>query len=64
MRVSPGVSPGDFSAQLDERMDFAPPFIKIFVRNGVSLKPRFRETELSDAELVVLSAYPTRSNKP
>jgi hypothetical protein len=39
MRVSPGVSPGDLAAQMDERTDSTPPFIKIFVRNGVSVMP-------------------------
>jgi hypothetical protein len=41
-----------------------PQVIKIFVRNGVSVMPRFRKTELSDGDLEVLTAYLTRSNKP
>jgi len=51
-------------AMLEERTDLTPQFIKIFVRNGVSVMPRFRKTELSDADLEALSAYLTRNNKP
>jgi mono/diheme cytochrome c family protein len=51
-------------ALLEERTDLTPQFIKIFVRNGVSVMPRFRKTELSDADLEALSAYLTRDNKP
>ena len=51
-------------ALLEERTDLAPQFIKLFVRNGVSVMPRFRKTELSDEDLEVLTAYLTRSNKP
>ncbi len=55
---------GTKPAQLEERTDLTPQFIKIFVRNGVSVMPRFRKTELSDADLEALSAYLTRNNKP
>ena len=55
---------GERPAMLEERTDLTAPFIKIFVRNGVSVMPRFRKTELSDAELDALSAYLTRNNKP
>lgn len=51
-------------AMLEERTDMTPQFIKVFVRNGVSVMPRFRKTELSDTELEALSAYLTRDNKP
>jgi (+)-pinoresinol hydroxylase len=51
-------------AMLEERTDMTPQFIKVFVRNGVSVMPRFRKTELSDADLEALSAYLTRNNKP
>jgi mono/diheme cytochrome c family protein len=51
-------------AMLEERTDLTPQFIKIFVRNGVSVMPRFRKTELSDADMEALSAYLTRNNKP
>jgi (+)-pinoresinol hydroxylase len=51
-------------ATLEERTDLTPQFVKIYVRNGVSVMPRFRKTELSDADLEALSAYLTRNNKP
>ncbi len=51
-------------AMLEERADLTPQFVKIYVRNGVSVMPRFRKTELSDADLEALSAYLTRNNKP
>ena len=50
-------------ARLEERTDLTPEFIKTFVRNGVSVMPFFRKTELSDADLEALSAYLTRNNK-
>jgi mono/diheme cytochrome c family protein len=50
-------------APLEERTDLTPEFIKTFVRNGVSVMPFFRKTELSDADLEALSAYLTRNNK-
>jgi mono/diheme cytochrome c family protein len=55
---------GEKPALLEDRRDLTAPFIKIFVRNGVSVMPRFRKTELSDADLDALSAYLTRNNKP
>ena len=51
---------GTKPALLEERKDLTPQFIKIFVRNGVSVMPRFRKTELSEADLEALSAYLTR----
>jgi (+)-pinoresinol hydroxylase len=51
-------------AMLEERTDLTPQFIKVFVRNGISVMPRFRKTELSDADLDALSAYLIRNNKP
>lgn len=50
-------------ALLEERTDLTPEFIKTFVRNGVSVMPFFRKTELSDVDLEALSAYLTRNNK-
>jgi len=55
---------GTKPALLEERTDLTPQFIKIFVRNGVSVMPRFRKTELGDEDLEALSAYLTRDNKP
>jgi len=55
---------GTKPALLEERKDLTPQVIKIFARNGVSVMPRFRKTELSDGDLEALSAYLTRDNKP
>jgi mono/diheme cytochrome c family protein len=48
-----GVKP----ALLEQRTDLVPELTKSFVRNGVSVMPFFRKTEISDAELDALAAY-------
>jgi (+)-pinoresinol hydroxylase len=48
-----GVKP----ALLEERTDLVPDLTRNFVRNGVSVMPFFRKTEISDAELDALAAY-------
>ncbi|MCP5144551.1 MAG: cytochrome c [Gammaproteobacteria bacterium] len=44
-------------ALLERRTDLAPAITGQFVRNGVSIMPFFRKTEISDAELAALAAY-------
>jgi mono/diheme cytochrome c family protein len=44
-------------ALLEERTDLVPALTKTFVRNGVSVMPFFRKTEISDAELDALAEY-------
>jgi mono/diheme cytochrome c family protein len=44
-------------ALLEQRTDLVPELTKSFVRNGVSVMPFFRKTEISDAELEALAAY-------
>jgi (+)-pinoresinol hydroxylase len=44
-------------ALLEQRTDLVPQLTKTFVRNGVSVMPFFRKTEISDAELEALAAY-------
>jgi mono/diheme cytochrome c family protein len=44
-------------ALLEQRADLAPDVTKTFVRNGVSIMPFFRKTEISDAELDALAKY-------
>ena len=51
---------GSKPAVLEERMDLTPAMVKGFVRNGVYVMPRFRKTEISDAELDAVAAYLTR----
>ena len=54
---------GQTPAVLEERTDLAPVMIKQFVRHGVLFMPRFRKTEISDADLDAITAYLTRNNK-
>ena len=44
-------------AALEDRKDLSPEIVAYFVRNGVSLMPFFRKTEVSDRDLRDLSAY-------
>lgn len=53
---------GKVPAVLDERTDLTPALVDYFVRNGVSLMPFFRKTEITDAELAALGAYLSRLN--
>jgi len=50
-------------ALLDQRTDLTPQLIKTYVRNGISIMPIFRKTEISDADLDAIAAYLTRNNK-
>lgn len=45
---------------LAERVDLTPAAIKSAVRQGASVMPFFRKTEISDVELVALTDYLTR----
>ena len=49
------------SPALEEWTDLPPAVTKLFVRNGVSIMPFFRKTEISDAELDNLAAYLARN---
>jgi mono/diheme cytochrome c family protein len=48
-----GLKPG----ALEQRTDLTPAVTAAFVRNGVSIMPFFRKTEISDADLDALGAY-------
>ncbi len=50
-------------ALLDQRTDLTPELIKTYVRNGISVMPFFRKTEISDADLDLIALYLTRNNK-
>lgn len=52
-----GAKPG----ALEQRNDLTPETVKSIVRNGVSVMPFFRKTEISDAELEALAAYLVRN---
>jgi mono/diheme cytochrome c family protein len=51
---------GEPPAALADRTDLTPGAIRFFVRNGVSIMPFFRQTEISDESLELLVAYLTR----
>lgn len=52
----------DLPAVLEQRTDLTPDVISYFVRNGVSIMPTFRKTEITDAELAALTKYLTQNN--
>lgn len=54
---------GDPPALLEERSDLTPETIQVFVRNGISVMPFFRKTEISDEELAAISAYLSQPRK-
>ena len=51
---------GEIPAELDKRTDLSPEVVKYFVRNGISIMPFFRKTEISDPDLDALAAYLAR----
>ena len=55
---------GAVPALLDQRTDLTQALIKTYVRNGISIMPIFRKTEISEADLDAIAAYLTRNNKP
>ncbi|HUI82550.1 MAG TPA: cytochrome c [Bryobacteraceae bacterium] len=50
-------------AVLEERTDLTSEQIKNAVRNGVYVMPRFRKTEISNADLDAIVAYLTRAGR-
>jgi mono/diheme cytochrome c family protein len=54
---------GALPAVLTDRTDLSPVLVKAVVRNGISFMPRFRKTEISDADLDALSRYLSSPNK-
>lgn len=48
---------------LHERTDLTPEFVKLFVRQGITIMPFFRTTEISDKQLDEIAAYLTRNSK-
>lgn len=47
---------------LTKRTDLTPAFVKAMVRRGYGVMPRFRKTEVSDADLAAVAAYLSRNN--
>lgn len=55
---------GAIPGELEKRGDSLPPaLIKVMVRQGVSVMPSFRKTEVSDAELEAIVLYLKRSGR-
>ena len=50
---------GALPADLEQRDNLPPEFVKLVVRRGMSFMPTFRKTEISDAELALVAAYLT-----
>lgn len=48
---------GMFPAVLEDRTNLTPDFVELFVRNGISIMPFFRKTEINDEELAAIGAY-------
>jgi (+)-pinoresinol hydroxylase len=44
-------------AVLEQRTDLTPKMIETAVRNGRNFMPRFRKTEISNADLAAITAY-------
>ena len=53
---------GDPSGALQLRTDLDPDAIHYFIRNGQSIMPFFRRTELTDSDIGDISAYLMRNN--
>jgi (+)-pinoresinol hydroxylase len=53
---------GALPALLTERTDMSPDLVKTYVRQGITVMPFFRKTEIDDAELDAIAAYLTRNN--
>lgn len=53
---------GALPGALEQRTDLSPEIVRAFVRNGISVMPFFRKTEISDAELDALGAYLSRND--
>jgi mono/diheme cytochrome c family protein len=51
---------GTVPAMLEDRKDLSPDLIRVVVRNGITVMPQFRKTELSDGQLEAIVAYLTR----
>ena len=48
---------GKLPALLEQRTDLTPDVVRHTVRSGVAMMPRFRKTELSDAQVEAIARY-------
>lgn len=54
----------DLPAALEKREDLTPEAVAMFVRQGVSIMPPFRKTEITDSQLASLGAYLSHQPDP
>lgn len=54
---------GSLPAALEDRTDLTPEMIRYFVRNGVSIMPGWRKSQLTDKELDDLATYLTKKKR-
>ena len=54
---------GSLPAELSKRTDLTPEIIDYFIRNGVTIMPPFRKTEVTVSDEQDLIAYLTRNSK-
>ena len=52
---------GNLPDALEDRKNLTPEFVAVFVRNGISIMPFFRKTEISDADLDAIAQYLART---
>ena len=52
---------GKLPALLEERTDLTQDAVRFYIRNGVAMMPRFRKTELTDAQVDAIARYLTRA---
>ena len=52
---------GKLPALLEQRTDLTPDLVRSYVRKGFAMMPRFRKTELSDAQVQAIAHYLSRA---
>jgi mono/diheme cytochrome c family protein len=48
---------GRVPALLEQRTDLTADVVRFYIRNGVAIMPRFRKTELTDAQVEAIARY-------
>lgn len=51
---------GKLPALLEERTDLTAETVRFYIRNGIAMMPRFRKTELTDAQVDEIARYLSR----
>lgn len=52
---------GKIPALLEQRTDLTADVVRFYIRNGVAMMPRFRKTELTDAQVDSIARYLSRA---